>query len=226
MAVARHMGDESYVLLPESGFYEFIPARGGDDERTYNIDELEVGEDYEIVITNLSGLYRYRIRDVIRVTGYYNETPLVRFIYRKNQLVSIAGEKTNEESLRWTVEEFSRESGVEVVDYSVYEDTATAPGRYVILIEPVRAVRKGEIPGLRELMESTLMRANPAYGEMVMSGTLSPLKLVILQQQTYLLYRDMMIAKGASANQLKPVRLIDTPFKEQFFFALRENYDE
>ena len=163
---------------------------------------------------------------MIRVTGYYNETPLVRFIYRKNQLVSIAGEKTNEESLRWTVEEFSRESGVEVVDYSVYEDTATAPGRYVILIEPVRAVRKGEIPGLRELMESTLMRANPAYGEMVMNGTLSPLKLVILQQQTYLLYRDMMIAKGASANQLKPVRLIDTPFKEQFFFALRENYDE
>ena len=30
MAVARHMGDESYVLIPDGGFYEFIPARSED----------------------------------------------------------------------------------------------------------------------------------------------------------------------------------------------------
>ena len=31
-----------------------------------------------------------------------------------------------------------------------------------------------------------------------------------------------MIYRGASANQLKPVRMIDNPLKERFFFALLE----
>lgn len=31
-----------------------------------------------------------------------------------------------------------------------------------------------------------------------------------------------MIGKGVSSNQLKPVRVLDTPMKERFFFALVE----
>jgi hypothetical protein len=49
-------------------------------------------------------------------------------------------------------------------------------------------------------------------------------EIVFLQQQTYQLYRDLMTMKGASANQIKPVRLIDTPLKEKFFFGLKETY--
>ena len=222
MAVARHMGDESYVLIPDGGFYEFIPARAEDETRTLNIDELEVGEDYEIIITNLSGFYRYRIQDIVRVTGYYNETPMLRFVYRKNQLVSIAGEKTNEEALRWAVNEFSIQSGLSVSDYSVFADLGTSPGHYVILMEPGRIVPEDEVPHYRNIIESTLMRANPSYGEKVRSGVLQPLELVFVQQQTYLLYRDMMVMRGASPNQLKPVRVIDSPDKEKFFFGLRE----
>jgi hypothetical protein len=222
MAVARHMGDESYVLIPDGGFYEFIPARAEDDSKTLNIDELEVGEDYEIIITNLSGFYRYRIQDIVRVTGYYNETPMLRFVYRKNQLVSIAGEKTNEEALRWAVNEFSIHSGLSVSDYSVFADLSTSPGHYVILMEPGRIVPEDEVPHYRNIIESTLMHANPSYGEKVRSGVLNPLELVFVQQQTYLLYRDMMVMRGASPNQLKPVRVIDSPAKEKFFFGLRE----
>ena len=229
MAVARHMGDESYVLIPDGGFYEFIPIRGdyGDDPtRTLTIEELEVGEDYEIIITNLSGFYRYRIKDVVRVTGYYNEAPLLRFIYRKDQLVSIAGEKTNEEALRYAVREFSLEMGLHVNEYSVYADEKTSPGHYVLFIEPDRIVPKELHERCRNVMESTLMQANPAYGDMIRDGVLGPLEIIFLQQQTYQLYRDLMIMKGHSANQLKPVRIIDTPMKERFFFRLRENYEE
>ena len=223
IAVARHMSDESYVLIPDGGFYEFIPVRAEDDTKTLNIDELEIGEDYEIVVTNLSGFYRYRLQDVVRVTGYYNETPLLRFIYRKNQLVSIAGEKTNEEALRWAVDEFSRATGLGVCDYSVYADLNTVPGHYTILAEPDRIVEKDEIPGFRNIMESKLMQSNPSYGNLVRSGVLGRMELVFLQQQTYQLYRDMMIMKGKSLNQLKPVRVIDTPAKEKFFFGLIES---
>ena len=53
---------------------------------------------------------------------------------------------------------------------------------------------------------------------------LCPLQIVFLQQQTYLFFRDLMISRGVSANQIKPVRLIDTEQKKKFFFRLRERY--
>ena len=222
IAVARHMGDESYVLIPDGGFYEFLPVDSADETKTLGIDELEVGEDYRVIVTNLSGFYRYRLHDVVRVTGYYNETPMIRFVYRENQLVSIAGEKTNEENLRWCMEQFYLSTKIHVSDYSIYADRSTSPGRYVILIEPGKEVPASQHAYCRDVVEEKLMQSNPAYGEMVRTGVLGKLELVFLQPQTYQLYRDLQVMKGASPNQLKPIRVIDTPQKEQFFFSLRE----
>ena len=224
IGVARHMGDEAYVLIPDSGFYEFLPVDCDDESKTLNIDELEIGDDYRVIVTNLSGFYRYRLHDVVRVTGYYNETPMIRFIYRENQLISIAGEKTNEEDVRWAVEQFYLETKIHVSDYSIYADTNTSPGHYILLVEPDHIVGKERIGYCRDVLEEKLMQANPAYGEMVRTSVLGKMELIFLQQQTYQLYRDMQIMKGASPNQLKPVRVIDTPQKEKFFFNLKEKY--
>lgn len=35
-----------------------------------------------MVITGESGLYRYRVGDVVEITGYYHKTPKMKFIYR------------------------------------------------------------------------------------------------------------------------------------------------
>lgn len=224
IAAARHMGDESYVLIPDGGFYEFLPIDCEDESKTLHIDELEIGEDYRLIITNLSGFYRYRLHDVVRVTGYYNETPMIRFVYRENQLVSIAGEKTNEEDLRWAIEQFYLETRIHVSDYSIWADTNTSPGRYVLLVEPAQVVEKERLEYCRSVLEEKLMQANPSYAEMVRTGVLGKMELFFLQQQTYQFYRELQIMKGASSNQLKPVRVIDTPQKERFFFGLKETY--
>lgn len=223
MAAARHPGDTSYVLVPNGGFYEFIPIKN-ENEETLTIDQLEEGEEYEIVITNLSGFYRYRIKDVIRVTGFYNEAPLIEFIYRRNQMLSIAGEKTNEEAVRWSIEQFMKETGVRVNDYSVFADENTKPGHYVVLIEPETIIPKDQIEGYRQVIEQKLMQANPSFGDKIRTNVLGQTELVLLQQQTYQLYREVMMMKGVSPNQLKPVRVIDTPLKERFFFGLKEIY--
>lgn len=44
--------------------------------------QVEVGHVYELVITNASGLYRYRFGDVIKVVGLHNTCPVVEFQYR------------------------------------------------------------------------------------------------------------------------------------------------
>ena len=225
-ATARHAGDTSYVLIPDGGFYEFIPAKNDDDSQILTIDQLEEGEDYEIIITNLSGFYRYRIKDVIRVTGFYNESPMVQFVYRKSQMLSIAGEKTNEEAVRWSIEQFMKDTGLVVNDYSVFANTDTQPGHYTFYMEPDRVVPKEDLKKYRDAIEERMMQANPSYGNKIRTGVLSPMELKFVQLESYQLYRDMMITKGTSANQLKPVRVIDTPVKLRFFNRVVEEYED
>lgn len=54
------------VLLPDSVFYEFAEEKDGEIDLSYikTLDKPEIGKKYELIITNLSGYYRYRMRDV------------------------------------------------------------------------------------------------------------------------------------------------------------------
>ena len=213
MAVARTLNEGEFVLIPDSGFYEFIPIDSADEETSLTMDQLEVGKDYEIVITNLSGLYRYRIKDVIRVTGWHKKAPKLKFVYRKNQMISIAGEKTSQEAVSWVVEQFAKKTGCEIPDYSIYADLSVDPGRYVLL----------EVKEYEELLNNLFSQANPNLGFVIKNNQLQKPKLKIVQQQTYALYTDMQVMRGTSRNQIKPVRIIDAPAKEKFFFTLTEN---
>lgn len=222
MAVARNVEEGEFVLIPDSGFYEFVPMDSDDEDVTYTIDELEVGKDYEIIVTNLSGFYRYRIKDVIRVTGFHKQSPKIKFVYRKNQMISIAGEKTNDEAVSWAVSEFAKETGCKISDYSIEADTDCEPGRYVVYLEPDHIMDSDKMEEYTKLIEEKLSIANPSFGAKVKNGVLSKTVLYFLQQETYALYRDLMIMRGVSGNQLKPVRVIDTPMKKKFFSALVE----
>jgi hypothetical protein len=122
------------------------------------------------------------------------------------------------------MEQFYLETRIHVSDYSIYADTDSSPGHYIMLVEPTGVIPQERIAGCRDVLEGKLMQSNPAYGEMVRTGVLGRLELVLLQQQTYQLYRDIQIMKGVSSNQIKPVRVIDTPQKKDFFFNLREQY--
>jgi hypothetical protein len=58
-------------LLTQAAFVEFIPEEdlGAASPRILTKDELLTGELYEPVITTIAGLYRFRTRDVIRITA-------------------------------------------------------------------------------------------------------------------------------------------------------------
>ena len=74
---------------------------------------------------------------------------------------------------------------------------------------------------IRSCLLEELKKANKAIIRHFDGGHLD-LQLVLLQPETYLLYRDVMIMKGTSASQLKPVHVIRSEFQRRFFFKLRE----
>lgn len=74
-------------------FFEFIDEQGN----LKLLHELEAGRQYEIVITQQGGLYRYRIGDRVQVTGLFQATPCFEFIGRSQAVCDLVGEKLNEQ---------------------------------------------------------------------------------------------------------------------------------
>ena len=210
----------AYMLLPFGGFYEFIPVEEGAEETPLLLDQLEVGKEYELVVTNLSGFYRYRLGDVIRVVGYHNECPMIVFSYRKNQLISMYGEKVTETALRTAVESMAEESGTAVLEYSVYADTETDPGHYIVLLESNREILPEAWPYYSEILNRRLCEVHDSYGKKIRQKTMLPLEVKFVQPQTYALYRDLKVMGGASPNQIKPLHVISGDKLKRFFFGL------
>ena len=98
-----------YILFPEAGFFEFLPLNEGqmEEKRPLFMWEVGIGERYELVFTNHSGLYRYCMQDVIEVVGWYGQAPIVQFCYRKNQVINLAVEKSNQDQLAEAVRKFA-----------------------------------------------------------------------------------------------------------------------
>ncbi|XP_063815497.1 GH3 domain-containing protein isoform X2 [Pseudophryne corroboree] len=85
-----------YVLIPRSAFFEFIPMDTNELKQTLSVRDVTAGKAYELVITNRDGLYRYQLGDVVQVTGFHNQSPIVEFVYRKSQTLSVRGERISE----------------------------------------------------------------------------------------------------------------------------------
>ena len=225
MAVPTELDSYEYVLLPQNVFFEFRDIVENDDyDHLKTIDQLEVGKDYEVIITNMSGFYRYMIKDVVKCTGYYYEAPKVTFVSRLDQIADISGEKIMLSSFDEIMENTSNDLDQIFIGFSIYTDFSTSPGHFVILIETAADVPASEQGHYAEVFEKRLIEVNSEVEPNQRSGSLGKTEVKFLQHGTYDAYRDLLHSRGASINQLKPIKAIDTDEKKEFFFArLLEN---
>lgn len=214
--------EDACMLLPFGGYYEFIPMEDGALQTPLTLDQLEIGKEYELIVTNLAGFYRYRIGDVIRVVGRHNGCPMIVFSYRKKQLINMYGEKVTEAVLRRAVEAMAAESGTAVPEYSVYADSETNPGRYIVLLESDREITPDAWPRYSAILNRRLCEMHDSYRLKIRQKTMLPLEVRFVQPQTYALYRDLQVMGGTSPNQIKPVHVITDGRQKRFFFGLLE----
>lgn len=223
VSVPFELNNEKSVPVPDSLFYEFLPTDADDDfSKMVTMDKLEEGREYEIIITNLSGFYRYRMRDAVRITGKYKKLPIMEFIGRIDQTVSVMGEKTTEVALRTAAEDTARQLGFEMIDFTVYPDVNNVPPRYIYFMEVEDLPEGMKAKEIRFVLEKNLAKANPSMGDKVAKGICAPTKLNILEPETYSLYRDLMVMKGTASAQLKPVHVIRNELQRKFFFSQTE----
>lgn len=223
LTTAYAAGQENGVVVPDSIFYEFLPLEAEDDfSQICTLDQVEIGKEYELILTNTSGLYRYRTKDVMRMVGKYKNAPTMLFSFRRDQTISIMGEKTTEKALTAAIHNTAEELGFTLVDFSVYADVEASPMRYQYFVEIENVPANISPKIIRATLDKYLAEANPSMGEKIRTKTCGDTRLNFLEPESYKLYRDMMTARGTAAIQIKPVRIIANERQRKFFFGTTE----
>jgi hypothetical protein len=134
MTIPLEDGDGGGVLDVGSHFYEFIPYGGEEAGATLLAHELEEGKSYFIILTTSSGFFRYNISDVVKVTGRFGNTPVLKFLHKGSRISSLTGEKITEHQVVEAFRECERSLGLAIPQFTVCPGWGDPP-RYFILIE-------------------------------------------------------------------------------------------
>lgn len=199
-----------YVVIPDTVYYEFIPiSKSGEKApKTLTLNEVVEGEDYEVVVTNYAGLYRYRLGDVVRVIEFYENSPVIEFLYRKNQLLNMVSEKTNEDHITQAIKNSMEKLRLNLVDYTTDANNNITPGNYVFYIELVESFNQKYITNIENVLDEELRKCNLAYDRARKSKKLGKLQVYLLKPNTFSMIKEKSFIKGVSKNQIKIPRVI------------------
>ncbi|KFK36070.1 hypothetical protein AALP_AA4G073600 [Arabis alpina] len=67
--------DVSYTFLPNFSYFEFLSADEGNKGEIVDLVNVKLGCYYEPLVTNYYGLHRYKMGDILQVSGFYNSAP-------------------------------------------------------------------------------------------------------------------------------------------------------
>ena len=161
------------ILALDSNFYEFIPEADIDSSNptALTVGQLQAGESYYILITSPTGLYRYDINDVVKVSGYYQKTPILEFVRKGRDMVNLEGEKLHVGQLIQAVESAQRSTGVKVEYFRGVGNVGAS--RYDLKIELAEGSLNDElVKQLGREIDSRLAELNIEYDQKRRSGRL------------------------------------------------------
>ena len=204
IAIALEIEKPNYHLILNGGFYEFLEIDG--KNQPLLIDELEIGKEYEIIVTNFTGLYRYKLQDVVKVVGYEEKIPIIQFAYRKNQLVNLTVLHLTTEQFADIIKKYAEALHTNIVDYSLYIDVNHYPVRMVVFIETKDEINIKE--DISQIFDDQVNAKFPGIDEVIKKGVISKSQVNVVKPGTYELMRERKIKKGMAINQIKTARII------------------
>lgn len=169
-----------------------------------SLHELDVGREYYLFVTTISGLYRYDMNDILRVTGKFNETPILEFVQKGKGVTNITGEKLHESQVMEAVVSTLDAQSLDAEFFIMLADQTAAGYRlYVEISSP----GSGRGAALARAIESRLRAVNVEYDGKRASGRLAPLDVRGLRAGTGEAYRKERVAGGQRDAQFKYLHL-------------------
>lgn len=208
------------VLAGHAYHYEFmeVSERGTASPRTVLAHEVEQGRQYHILFSNISGLYRYDINDIVEIIGFYNQLPLFRFVQKGEGVTSLTGEKLSEVQVIHAVETVTSQTGVRTEFYVMHCDEKDL--RYRFYVEFAAGTSDHDAAMFTEAFDRTLSQYNQEYEVKRGSGRLHAPELRRLRQgaQEYL-KRELIGRRMTTDGQYKEMRLTRKPVTHELLNA-------
>lgn len=209
------------ILEVTSQFFEFIPADEYESDRPTVLRsfELQEGQEYFLVITTSSGLYRYDMGDRVRVVGWYGQAPIIEFLCRGSHISSLTGEKLTERQVVSAVDAVNS-TGQWRINNFVMAPRWSHPPYYVLHVERSSG---GNATNLATAVDLKLRASNIEYDSKRESDRLAPLKVNLLPDgYLSLLDRKATLARTGRAEQYKHVFLYTVPGSDESFPTAQE----
>ncbi len=213
-AIPYKLEERGCILQPGYIFFEFIPEEEYFSEKRTLLcaDQLQAGGRYSIVITGYNGLYRYDMRDIIEVVGFYNRSPIIAFLHKAGNAVSYTGEKIFETHITDAVNLTIKDTGIQLNGFTFLPDESGELPRYILMIEPQNSkIDDGHLKDFIKKFEQNLKKVNIEYETKRDSMRLDAPILAVLAENEYERFRADLIARGASDATTKPPVLKKDP---------------
>jgi hypothetical protein len=185
------------VAAVTSHFLEFL-ENGSATPRL--LHELEAGCEYSVLLTTGGGLWRYRLGDRVRVTGFLEQTPILEFLGREGNVSDVCGEKLSAAFVDSVLLELESERAC-TPGFAMLAPSFEESPRYVLFFH-------GHIETGRfaELLDAKLRR-NPHYDYCRKLGQLSPPAIFQITEGAGEAYLRRCNALGQRAGSVKETPL-------------------
>ena len=190
---------DARVCALRSHFLEFVEPLTGALRCLW---ELEPGHDYSVVLTTGGGLWRYRLHDLVRVSGICGRTPCLIFLGKDNAVVDLVGEKLHEQHVAAALSAAADATGI-LPAFAMLAPTITGRRcRYLLFLELSSAAATAETARFAAAVEAELCR-NYHYAHarrLQQLGAVEPFRLC---GNAMAAYRAALVAAGIKAGDVK-----------------------
>jgi len=199
------------LLAIHTNFYEFIREEERDKAnlRVLTCDELRQGENYYILLTTAGGLYRYDINDIVRVTCYYRNTPVIEFLRKGRDMANLTGEKVHVTQVIQAVQQAQDDTQVCLRHFRAVADATQCRYEFMVEFEETNP-STARLSVFLDRLDMVLGQVNVEYFQKRRSRRLGPPCLHVMKHGWFEQTVRGRLQQGARDAQLKPSLLTET----------------
>ena len=193
------------LLNTNSGiFFEFIPADeyGQPGARRLSLEEVELDQNYALIISNNAGLWAYDIGDMVRFVSLDPYRIIVTG--RTKHFISAFGEHVIGEEVDFAMQAAAADCGAKITEFTVAPMVVQGDGKsyHEWLIEFEN--QPADLEKLALTIDNYLRRKNTYYDDLIAGGILQTLRITPVKKDGFINY---MRSVGKLGGQNKLPRL-------------------
>ncbi|MGC4058933.1 MAG: GH3 auxin-responsive promoter family protein [Chitinophagaceae bacterium] len=198
--------EEGLLLNTNSGiFFEFIPAAEifSENPRRLSLKEVQVGENYALIVNSNAGLWGYNIGDTIK---FVSLDPYRIFVTgRIKHFISAFGEHVIAEEVEYAMRIAAEKHGAHIIEFTVAPMIQTADGslpyhEWLVSFEQA----PDDMTAFATTLDETLRQKNVYYDDLLRGAILQTLKVTPMHPHAFIEY---MKSVGKLGGQNKVPRL-------------------